>query len=132
MDVLQLRARLGETDVDRLVAEFYRRVRTDPLLAPVFAARIADDDWPAHLQRIAGFWVTILLGVRRYLGDPMRPHAGLTRLGADEPELDRWLALWREVALETLGDEVGEAVAHRAELMRTAILLAMRRPAAAS
>ncbi|MGE3174233.1 MAG: group III truncated hemoglobin [Planctomycetota bacterium] len=132
MDVLQLRARLGEADIDRLVAEFYQRVRADPLLAPVFAARIADDAWPAHLQRIAGFWVTILLGVRRYLGDPMQPHAGLTTLGADAAELDRWLALWREVALQTLGAEVGEAVAHRAELMRTAILSAMRRPAAAS
>jgi hemoglobin len=52
----RIRAETGIDDamISRLVRGFYARVRTDELLGPVFAARIAN--WEPHLQRMCDFW----------------------------------------------------------------------------
>ena len=60
-----------------VVHGFYDRVRADPLLAPVFAARLADADWPAHLGRMVRFWAAVILMDGGYHGRPMQRHAAL-------------------------------------------------------
>jgi hemoglobin len=48
-------ARSGEVTepaIRRLVDAFYARVRRDPTLDPVFAAAIAEHDWPEHLEKM--------------------------------------------------------------------------------
>ncbi len=54
-----LMRRTGPDDamLGRLVHEFYDRVRSDPLLGPVFADRIAD--WGPHLDRMVEFWSSV-------------------------------------------------------------------------
>ena len=42
-------------DVRRRVDTFYARFRGGALFAPVFASRIPDDHWPAHLDTITRF-----------------------------------------------------------------------------
>ena len=69
--------RRAETGIDEamiagVVHGFYDRVRADPLLAPVFAARIADKDWPAHLGRMVRFWAAVVLMDGGYHGRPMQ------------------------------------------------------------
>ncbi|HRJ70302.1 MAG TPA: group III truncated hemoglobin, partial [Beijerinckiaceae bacterium] len=90
-----LRAETGidEAMIERLVRAFYHRVQADPLLGPVFAARIAD--WEPHLERMFAFWssVTLLTGV--YHGRPMERHMALD---VDAAHFDRWLALFEETA----------------------------------
>ena len=81
--------------VDRLVRAFYAKARVDPLLGPVFKARIRD--WEPHLQTIADFWTTIALMSGAYRGQPMSKH---TDLPIDARHFDRWLALWSETARE--------------------------------
>ena len=44
------RTGIDEAMIERLVRRFYEAVREDPLLAPIFAARIRD--WEPHLQRM--------------------------------------------------------------------------------
>ena len=78
-----------------LVDGFYGRVRNDPLLGPVFAARIAD--WEPHLATMRDFWSGVALMTGRYKGKPMQKHFPL---GIERAHFDRWLALFEQSAAE--------------------------------
>lgn len=86
---------IDEAMIERLVRGFYVRVQGDPLLGPVFAARI--QDWEPHLQRMCAFWSSVALMSGRYHGQPMRVHAPLP---IDAEHFDRWLSLFEESARE--------------------------------
>ena len=90
----QIRERTGvdAAMIARVVHGFYDRVRADALLAPVFAARIAEADWPAHLARMVAFWSSVMLMDGGYHGRPMQAHAPLP---VEAAHFDRWLALFR-------------------------------------
>jgi len=92
------RARIDEDGIAELVLAFYARVRRDPLLGPVFHAAVGttDAEWIAHLDRIAAFWSSVLLGTGRYQGRPMVAHAALPGIGA--AHFERWLSLFGETA----------------------------------
>lgn len=109
-----IRARTGldEERIDRVVEAFYRRARADALLGPVFAARIADEDWPAHLDRVAAFWSSVALMSGRYHGRPAQAHEGLALKVA---HFDRWLELFRETAREVGPPEAAAHLVERAE-----------------
>ncbi len=49
----------SEQAIGLCVRRFYEKAQTDPLLAPVFKAAIAD--WEHHLERIQDFWSRALL-----------------------------------------------------------------------
>ena len=59
-------ARTGITEplIERLVREFYAKVRADAVLAPIFEARI--EDWEPHLERMCAFWSSVALMSGRY------------------------------------------------------------------
>ncbi len=86
-----IRAETGidEEMIDRVVRNFYGRVRSDELLGPVFDARIAD--WEPHLQRMCAFWSSVALMTGVYHGQPMRKHLPLP---VDAEHFDRWLSLF--------------------------------------
>ena len=79
----------------RLVHRFYDRVRSDPMLGPVFAARI--EDWERHLERMCAFWSSVALMSGRYSGQPMEKHATLP---VDAERFDQWLHLFEATAEE--------------------------------
>jgi hemoglobin len=79
--------------IERLVNTFYERVRADPILGPVFAARIVD--WGPHLLRMYAFWSSVTLRTGDYHGRPMQAHAPLP---VDAAHFDRWLALFAATA----------------------------------
>jgi hemoglobin len=126
----RLRAEPGidEATIVRVVHGFYDRVRADPLLAPVFDARIAEADWPAHLDRMVRFWAAVILMDGGYRGRPMQKHAALP-VGA--AHFDRWLALFRETAAELVSPRAAEVFVERAERiaesLETGIALAQGR-----
>ena len=86
---------IDEPMIERLVRSFYRKIRLDPLLGPVFEARI--HDWEPHLQRMCAFWSSVALMSGRYHGSPMTKHLPLP---VDATHFDRWLALFEETAGE--------------------------------
>lgn len=97
-----------EDDIAVLVDAFYAKVRRDPELAPVFASRIADGDWPAHLAKIRDFWSSVMRRSGRYRGNPFGAHL---RVEGIRPELfDRWLGLFGETCIERLSPEKAEAI----------------------
>lgn len=89
------RTGIDEAMIERLVRQFYARVRDDALLGPIFEARIAD--WERHLGRMCAFWSSVALMTGRYHGEPMRAHMPLP---VDARHFDRWLALFEETAAE--------------------------------
>ncbi|MBA4803298.1 MAG: group III truncated hemoglobin [Brevundimonas sp.] len=93
----EIRAETGidEPMIASLVDAFYARVRADPLLGPVFDARITD--WEPHLQQMRLFWSSVALMSGVYHGRPMPKHLPLP---VDAVHFDRWLELFEGTARE--------------------------------
>jgi hemoglobin len=108
----EVAARTGITEamIERLVRNFYAKVRADAVLAPIFDARI--EDWEPHLQQMCAFWSSVALMSGRYHGAPMPKHLPLP---VDAAHFDRWLALFETSAREVCPPE---AEAHFVERAR--------------
>ncbi|WP_342642930.1 group III truncated hemoglobin [Rhodoligotrophos ferricapiens] len=104
---------LDEALIETVIHAFYARVRKDPLIGPIFNARIAPDHWPQHLATIVDFWSSLLLGTKRYQGRPLAKHLVLEPL-RDEHFL-RWLSLFRTTVMEHVPEELAPAFIVRAE-----------------
>jgi len=89
------RTGITEAMIERLVHGFYAKVRRDPMLAPVFEARISD--WEPHLKQMCAFWSSVALMSGRYHGTPMVKHMPLP---VDAGHFDRWLELFEVAAGE--------------------------------
>ena len=105
-------AELTEAALAAFLDAFYARVRRDPLIGPVFAARIADEAWPRHLATIRDFWSSVLLKTGRYKGNPFGRHLGIE--GIDPVHFARWLGLFEETAREVFEPEIAGAIVERA------------------
>jgi hemoglobin len=86
---------IDEPMIERLVRAFYGRVQLDPLIGPIFTARISD--WDAHIARLCAFWSSVTLMSGRYHGQPMQKHVGLP---IDSSHFDRWLSIFEATATE--------------------------------
>ena len=88
---------LTQMHIEALVNRFYDKVRSDPVLGPIFNPAV--HDWDEHQRRLVSFWSSVVLKTGTYRGNPMaahRPHP----IRAEH--FDHWLALWRETALEVM------------------------------
>lgn len=101
-----------EDQIAELVRRFYAKARADAELGPVFARSVVD--WDEHHRIVEDFWSRTLLGTRRYQGHPYAAH---TRLGLKPEHFERWLALFRQTALEVLPAAVAEHAIARTEHM---------------
>ena len=109
---------MTEERIHTLVHAFYGRIREDPELAPIFETRLKDR-WDVHLPRMCDFWSTVLLGTRRFHGNPMAAHMGLP--GLTSAHFDRWMELFEKVAFATLPDHLALDVTGRAARVRVAL-----------
>lgn len=89
----------GENGIRRMVAAFYRRVRTDDLIGPMYP----EQDWEGSEERLAEFLLFRLGASTRYLetrGHPRLRMRHITfRIGI--AERDRWLELMSAAMEET-------------------------------
>jgi hemoglobin len=84
---------VSEELIREIVERFYADVRKDPLLAPVFEARVAD--WAAHNQLMCDFWSSLMNGTGRYHGRPLEVHR---RIGViTHQHFERWVDLFTAV-----------------------------------
>ena len=112
--------------IDRLVEEFYARIRDDGLLGPIFASRIAD--WPPHLARMKAFWRSVLHNSGEFSGNPMAKHLAIP--GLEERHFARWLELFYATLRDLARDPAASAlVGGRARMIADSLLtgIAMRR-----
>ena len=106
-----LAAGVTEDMIRELVHAFYTTVRRDPLLGPIFNAKVAD--WDAHLATLCRFWSSVTLLTGAYKGRPMLVHAGLPDI--DGPHFARWLALFKETAESMCPPEAAELFVDRSQ-----------------
>lgn len=108
--------------LERLVGEFYARVRKDPELGPVFNDAVSD--WPDHLDKLTAFWSSVMTASGRYKGQPVPAH--MRHRSRISPELfARWLALWRQTTNELMVPAAAAALQAKAERIGESLQLAM-------
>lgn len=115
---VEARTGIDETMIQSLVHGFYDRVRDDPLLGPVFEARISD--WPPHLARMCAFWSSVVLMTGRYRGRPMQAHAPLPIAGI---HFDRWLSLFEATARDICPPRAAEVFIEKAQMIAQSLEL---------
>jgi len=76
-------------DIKLMVNTFYDNVKVDTLIGPIFNGVIKD--WQPHLNKMYGFWETVLLDVHSYSGSPFPPHA---KMPLEQIHFERWLLLF--------------------------------------
>lgn len=114
---------VSESGIESLVDEFYRRVRMDPKLAPIFERAISGGDWSLHLATMRDFWSSVMLTSGRYKGNPVAKHLQLEGM---EPHLfDRWLDLFTQTCRELFDEEVAAAFAVKAQRIAESLKLAL-------
>ncbi len=118
---------LDEAMIRAVVDSFYADVRRDPLIGPIFNRIIAPEAWPHHLDLIADFWSSMLLGTGRYGGRPLPKHMAIPELA--DAHFMRWLALFRRTVTEICPPAVAELFIERSERIGNSFRmnLAMRR-----
>ena len=93
-------------DIKLFVDAFYTQVQQDQLIGPIFNS-VIQDRWPVHLEKMYGFWQTVLLNERAYSGSPFPPHA---KLPIEKQHFDRWLKLFNStIDINFKGDKADEA-----------------------
>lgn len=82
---------IGEDGIGALIAAFYRRVRTDDLIGPLYP----DDDWEGSEERLRDFMIYRCGGPPRYLESRGHPRLRMRHLpfSIGIAERDRWIAL---------------------------------------
>lgn len=81
-----------EDEVSQLVHNFYKNVRADETLGPIFDRYVKD--WDRHLATMVDFWSSALRGTARFRGSPMPKHAAIPGLSAEL--FQHWLQLFRK------------------------------------
>lgn len=114
-----LAAGIDEPMIRDLVHAFYAKVRLDPLLGPIFNARVAD--WDEHLAKLCEFWSSVTLLTGRYKGQPMLVHAALPDIAG--PHFGRWLELFRETASEICPSEAAALFIDRSRRIANSLTL---------
>lgn len=121
MDEVLIWETLGEEGFERMVAAFYRRVKEDDLLAPMYP----DDDWEGAERRLYGFLAFRFGGVTDYVDERGHPRLRGRHMpfAIGEAERDRWLSLMGAAVEETgapaeTGRELMAFFAQVADFMR--------------
>lgn len=109
---VQARTGIDDAMIKTLVHTFYDRVRADPMLGPVFDARIKD--WPPHLAQMCAFWSSVTLMTGRYHGRPMPKHAPLPVSAA---HFDHWLELFEATARDVCPPAAADLFVEKARMI---------------
>lgn len=97
-------------DIRFFVNTFYDRIRADEKLGKIFNDKIGGR-WEIHLEKMYGFWNSLLFGERTYNGRPFPPHIDLP-IGKDH--FERWVFLFEGVINEYYEGPVAEEAKLRA------------------
>ncbi|SDR63562.1 hemoglobin [Rhizobiales bacterium GAS113] len=113
---------ISEDGIHRLVDGFYKKIRADPELGPIFE-RVICNNWDPHLATMRNFWSSVMLTSGRYKGTPVPVHL---RIKDIEPRLfDRWLRLFGETCEELFDGKVADAFRIKAARIAESLKLAL-------
>lgn len=107
-------------EVSILVNTFYKKIRKDELLGPIFNGMITD--WDTHLDLLIDFWETQLFMVKKYRGNPLEAHVkvdAFTNHNVEAKHFGVWLQYWFETIDELFKGEKAQLAKNRARNMNT-------------
>nr|WP_051355505.1 group III truncated hemoglobin [Mesorhizobium erdmanii] len=116
------KAGVDRQSIDKLVREFYARVRNDERLGPIFDREISSD-WKPHLEKMTDFWCSVILKSGDYHGRPVPAHTRLR--GVTEADFEIWQALFATTAAELFAPDTAAVFVARAERIAKSLRLAM-------
>jgi hemoglobin len=119
-------AGVTEEMIHQVVHGFYARIRQDPALGPIFNRVIADDAWPAHLQKMCDFWSSVMLMSGRFHGAPMPAHLriqGQNGDGFNARHFARWLHLFSETVAELCPPEAAALFEQKSQMIAQSLQL---------
>jgi hemoglobin len=101
-------------DIRILIDKFYKQVVKDDLIGHFFTS-VVQLDWEVHIPVMNDFWGGILLGERKYKGNPMLKHINLNEMEPlDTEHFERWLFLWETTIRENFSGNKAEEAIQRA------------------
>jgi len=111
-------------EIKLLVDEFYKKVRLNKDLGPIFNEVITD--WPHHLDHLTNFWESSLLRAKSYEGNPIEKHQKVDLAVNHSIEMEHfgiWLQLWFETIDLHFHGKIAQLAKNRARNMSTFIFL---------
>jgi len=115
-----------EEMIHAVVHGFYAKIRQDPALGPIFNRVIAEDAWPAHLQKMCDFWSSVMLMSGRFHGAPMPAHLRIETKpgeGINARHFARWLHLFSETVAELCPPEAAELFRKKSQMIAQSLQL---------
>lgn len=117
MNIIQNR-----NDIHSLVSAFYSKIRVNEVLGPIFNKHIAENEWPAHIDKLTNFWEMNLLGGKNFNGNPSQKHQNVDKglnYGITTDHFGIWINLWIETINELFVGEKAEKAVFLARKMAT-------------
>ena len=106
--------------ISTLVDQFYDEVRSNSRLAPLFAENLTSH-WDFHLEKMKGFWRSVLLKTGEYKGRPVPVHLQISKIESDD--FEEWLRLFSRVSSQVFTAEASVAVNEAARRIATSLWL---------
>lgn len=107
---IELQQTITRENLRILMTKFYVKALDDEILGPFFKDEIGDDindeDWFEHIDLLADFWLTKMLGKDTYYGNFVGAHVKLPLIKRDS--FDRWLVLFNETADEVYSSNIAD------------------------
>ena len=110
----------SKEDITTLVHTFYKDVREEELLGPIFNSMIKD--WDEHLNILVDFWETNLFFVKKYKGNPLQKHVEVDQFHGNtinELHFGTWLNLWYKTIDHLFEGDTAQLAKNRARNMST-------------
>lgn len=105
----------SRADIELLITTFYEQATHDPLIGKFFT-EVVPLNWDTHIPLICDFWEGLLLGERKYRGNPMVKHIEMSRKEPLLPKhFERWLAHWEATIRANFAGEKAEEAITRAQ-----------------
>ncbi len=106
-------------DIDALMNAFYAKAIPDEMIG-YFFTEVTKMDIVNHLTIIGDFWESLLFGINKYHGDPMKIHQHINQLSVfKEEHFDRWVSLFTATVNELFEGEIAERTKQRATSIST-------------
>lgn len=113
-------------DLKFLVAEFYKKVRSNNEIGDFFNKTIKD--WPEHIEKLTDFWETNLFFVPKYKGNPLTIHQKVDQKTAykiNDFHFGIWLNLWYQTIDQYFYGDIADKAKLRARKIGTRLFLAI-------
>lgn len=115
-------------DISILITTFYKRIRKNELLGPIFNKHIPEDQWPDHLFKLTDFWETNLFGIAKFKGNPSQKHINVDKNSGytiSQVHFGEWLNLWYKTVDDLYEGELAFKAKNSARKMATGQFLVM-------